>query len=81
MAKVRVKVNSRAARSILQSPAVAEDLSSRARRIASAAGSGMEVDSSVGPNRARAQVTTGNFVARRREATRKALSSAIDAGR
>jgi len=81
MAKVRVKVSSRSARSLLQSPAVLADLTARARRIASAAGSGMDVSSEVGPNRARAQVATGNFVARRREATRKALSGAIDAGR
>lgn len=81
MAKPRVKVNSRGALAILQSVRVREDLLSRARRMAAVAGPGMEVESEVGPGRARAQVRTATSAARRREARDKALTRSIDAGR
>lgn len=81
MAKPRVKVNSAGARSILQSARVRADLEARARRMAAVAGPGMEVESETGPNRARASVRTATSAARRREATEKALTRSIGAGR
>lgn len=83
MAKTTVKIelNSAAVRSILTSGEVQADLAARAQRIAAAAGPGMEASSSVGANRARASVIAATFEARHAEATRRALTSAIDAGR
>lgn len=78
---VRVKVNRAAIRALLKSPEVADDLDRRARRIASAAGTGFEVDSRIGSNRARSSVRTETFEARRAEATGRSLTRAIDAGR
>lgn len=79
--KVKIELNSAAVRSLLRSSEMLEDLRSRAQRIANAAGEGMEANAAVGPNRARASVVTATFEARHREATRRALTSAIDAGR
>ena len=59
----------------------AADLQARARRIAAAAGEGMEVDYAVGARRARASVRTASFAAMRAEAKNRALSRALDAGR
>ena len=81
MAKARVRLNRAGVRAILQSVKVRDDLASRARRMAAAAGPGMAVDSEVGPGRARASVRTDTYLARRREATDKALTRSIDAGR
>lgn len=76
-----IKVNRRAIRDLLREPGVRNDLERRARAIAAAAGSGMETDSAQGKVRARATVWTGNNDARRAEATDRALTRAIDAGR
>lgn len=82
MAKnVRIEVNRKAVRSLLRSPEVKADLERRAKKIAAAAGPGFEVDSHVGKNRARADVATGTFEAMRAEATDRALTRAVDAGR
>lgn len=81
MASTRVVMNRAAARQLLTSSAVRADLEQRARRIASAAGPGMEVDSQSGPNRARASVRTATFAAMHAEATSRALTRAISAGR
>jgi hypothetical protein len=78
---VDVKLNRKGMRDLLQSAEVRSDLAARAARIAAAAGDGMESDSSVGSNRARASVWTGTYEARRAEADGFALSRAIDAGR
>lgn len=80
-ATVRIKLNSGAVRQLLRSPEVLADLQARAARIAAAAGAGMEVDSEVGPNRARAAVITRTAEARHAEATDRALTRGIDAGR
>lgn len=66
---------------LLRSPEVRADLEARARRIAAAAGPGMEVDVEVGAKRARASVRTATYEAMRAEATDRALSRALDAGR
>lgn len=79
--KIRVVMNHKGARSILRSDGVRADLLRRAQAIAATAGAGMDAEAEVGKNRARAQVTTATTAARAREAHRKALTSAIDAGR
>lgn len=81
MAIERIKLNRKGVRELLRGPEVHRELRSMARAIAGAAGPGMEVDSEVGRNRARASVITGTQDARRAEATTRALTRAIDAGR
>lgn len=85
MAKVRIKLNRREVRRLLrgegQYSGVAEDLKRRADNIAAAAGDGMEVDTGVGRNRARASVRTATPEAVEAEATSRALTRALDAGR
>lgn len=81
MADVRIKINRQAARELLRSPEVLDDLDRRARRIAAAAGPGHEVISRVGRRRARSTVITTDPAAMAREASGRALTRAIDAGR
>lgn len=78
---IRVKVNPAGVRALLNDPGVQEDLDRRARAIADAAGEGMEVSSGHGRNRARSTVITATQEARVAEATSRALSAALDAGR
>lgn len=78
---VRVELNRAAVRDLLKSPEVLADLERRAEAIAAAAGEGMEVDSQIGSNRARASVRTATFEAMRAEATERRLTRALDAGR
>jgi hypothetical protein len=80
-AGIKIKLNSAGVRALLRSGAVRGDLERRAHAIAQAAGDGMEASSYTGPNRARATVRTATFKARQREATERALTRAIDAGR
>lgn len=63
------------------SPEVKADLERRARAIAASAGSGFEVSSQGGKNRARASVITGTFEARREQAKSNVLQRALDSGR
>jgi len=81
MARTRVTLNRSAVSDLMQSDEVRADLVRRAENIAAAAGSGHEVDSDVGPNRARASVRTVTVEAMYDEATSKRLTRAIDAGR
>ena len=83
MAKVDVKLNRAAVQQLLKSPAVLADLERRAQRIAAAAGGApdFEVDARIGASRARASVRTATHKGRRAEATSRALTRAIDAGR
>lgn len=78
---LKVKLNRAGVRSLLRSSAMSADLEARARRIAAAAGAGFEVTTTTGPTRARAEVTTATFEARHAEASDRALTRAIDAGR
>lgn len=78
---VKLKINRGAIGKLLKEPGVARDLTSRANRIAAAAGPGMAVDSRLGRTRARASVTTATQEARRAEAEQRALTNAIGAGR
>lgn len=79
--KVRLEMNSAGFRALLRSPQVLADVDRRAQAIADRAGPGMEATSRVGPNRARASVRTATAEAKRAEATDKALTRALDAGR
>lgn len=77
----KVVINRDGARAVRCAPGVLADLERRARAIAAAAGPGMVVRTSVGPNRARAAVITATLRARRGQAKDKRLTRAIDAGR
>lgn len=78
---LRIEINHAAVAQLLKSPGVQADLERRARRIAAAAGPGNEVDVAIGRTRARATVRTATTEARVAEATRRALTTAVDAGR
>ena len=81
MADVRVKLKIRGIREVLRSAPVQAEVARRARRMAQAAGSGFE--SIVKPHKytSRAFVQTASQEGRRREATDKVLTRALDAGR
>jgi hypothetical protein len=79
---MRFKLNARALRELCNSPAVVAELKRRASRIAAAAGEGMVVmPAETGRNRARVAVITATYRARHAEATSRALTRALDAGR
>lgn len=78
---VRIRLTRNGPRALRRDPKVLADLLRRAQRIAAAAGPGMEAFADVGVNRARAAVVTTTSEAMRAEATGRALSRAIDAGR
>jgi hypothetical protein len=78
---VKIKLVSSGMAALLKSPEVLADLQRRAEAIAGAAGPGMEASSTVGRRRALAMVRTATPEAIRAEATSRALTSAIDAGR
>ena len=83
---MRVKLNIKGFVELRNSPAVVADLQARARRIAAAAGDGMEVKPAetnhrFPKGRARVAVVTGTYDAMRREAKTRDLTRAIDAGR
>ena len=78
---MKIELNHDAIAKLLKSPEVEADLMRRAQRIASAAGNGMEAESSVGANRARASVITATPDAMLAEASNRSLSTALDAGR
>ena len=78
---IRIEVNSAGIQALLKSAEVQADLEARAHRIAAAAGEGMEAGSRVGKTRARASVITATRKAQLAEATERALTRALDAGR
>jgi hypothetical protein len=78
---VIIKLNPAGVRALLRDPAVRADLEARGRRIAAAAGSGHEVETQQGRTRTRVTVRTESFAAMEREARRRSLTRAIDAGR
>lgn len=79
--RVRIVLNRAGVRQLLKGSEIQGDLKGRADRIAAAAGEGFVSDIGVGGSRARAEVVTDTFEAMRAEATDRALSRAIDAGR
>jgi hypothetical protein len=82
MADIKVEISDEAARALLNSPEVKADLLRRAHAIARAAGDGAyDVSEGRTPTRARVSVGTGDHTARKAEATTRALTKALDAGR
>ena len=81
MGNVRIKLNRRGVADLLVHPKAQELLNTRAQRIATAAGAGMEAVPSPAKRRARATVRTATVEARLAEAKDLALTRAIDAGR
>ena len=81
MADVRVKLNRRGVRDLLQSEEVADELKRRADAIAAAAGPGHRVEVEVGAPRSRAAVITDDTDAALAEARDRNLTRAVDAGR
>jgi hypothetical protein len=78
--KVEIQLNSAGVRALHRDPGVLSDVGARARRMAVAAGDGFEASSMTG-KRARASVITVTREARKAEASGRALTRAIDAGR
>lgn len=78
---MKIRLQRGAMREVLRSDGVAGDVTRRARRIATAAGPGHEVDTRLGRNRARASVRTATHAAREAEALNRNLTASIDAGR
>lgn len=76
-----VVLNRKGIKDLLRSEGTRHDLKKRADRIAAQAGPGLVAHSEIGPNRARAEVVTDTMEARYAEATSRALTRAIDAGR
>lgn len=81
MGKTKIVVHRKGVLEVMKAPGVLADLDRRARRVAEAAGPGMEASSMIGRNRARASVITATREARKAEAERLALTRALDAGR
>lgn len=81
MARVRTVLNRRALRELLRSDEVVSNLRPRGERIAAAAGTGHQVQTYKGRNRARVTVRTETFRAMQREASRRSLTRAFNAGR
>lgn len=81
MSKVRVKVHSAAARSLLNSGEVKADLGRRAGAISAAAGEGYQASVQAGRNRARASVITGDYQSIKDNAKNNTLLRSLDRGR
>lgn len=85
-AKLEITLNRDGVRQLLKSSEIQSDLANRAARIAGAAagiagGGEFAHDTYMGANRARAMVWTEDHEARHAEATIRALTRAVDAGR
>ena len=82
MADFELRIKPGAIRQLLTEPGTVAAVSNIARRIASAAGPGMvALPAERGGSRARAAVVTATFEAMYREATERALTRAVGAGR
>jgi len=78
----RVEINDAAAMALLNSPEIMADLVRRGNAIARAAGDGkFDVSEGYTPTRARVSIGTADHAARYAEATKRSLTSALDAGR
>lgn len=76
-----VRLIGKGMRDLLRSDEIRRDLEERAKRIAAAAGEGMESSTTIGRTRALAMVWTETVEAMVAEATDRKLTRAIDAGR
>ena len=81
MADFELKIKPGAIRLILTDSATVAAVTQIANRIASAAGEGMVVTPAERTPRARAAVVTATYAAMRAEATSRALTRAVGAGR
>ncbi len=81
MRKVKIVVHKRPLVALLKGPEIKRLIDAKTTRIAATAGPGMETDGAVGRNRYRGSVRTATFEARKAEASNRALSKALDAGR
>jgi len=80
-ADVTLKLNIAGFNRLRNEPGVVADLKHRAQAVADAAGEGHLSEVLTGKTRARSQVVTATYDARRREATDRNLTRAIDAAR
>lgn len=82
MPNMRIEIDDAGVRELLKSRAVQDDLARRGQRIANAAGDGFAVERGTrGKTRTRVFVQAETAKARRAEATNRALSKSLDAGR
>lgn len=81
MGAFKLKINNAGVQALLKSPGVRADIQRRCQQIAAAAGDGMEASVEDGPKRVRGSVITATTDARIAEATNRALTAALDAGR
>lgn len=81
MTSVRIEMNGAGIRKLLADAGVQRDLERRGERIAAAAGDGFDAVPDPGRKRARVVVLTQTAEAMEAEATRRALTRAVDAGR
>lgn len=77
----RLKINRKGIIGVLTSAEVTRDLSSRGKKIADAAGEGVEVTTTRNRDRAVVFVRTETFEAKKAEAEDRTLTRALDAGR
>lgn len=81
MGAVRIALNPNGPRKIRRSPGAQADLLRRAQAMAAAAGEGIEADSGMGKNRARAIVYTATTAGVVAESEAHVIEASIDAGR
>jgi hypothetical protein len=81
MASVRIKLNKKTVKKMARSPEMLAVVTDRAQKILDAAGEGFVMESRIGRVRARASVRTFGYEGKEREATERALTRAIDAGK
>lgn len=79
--KTKIRFNYDGFNAVRRSEGVKQDLQARAERIAAAAGPGFETRATINPGRAGVLVYAESYEAAVAEATDKALTRAIDAGR
>lgn len=78
---IRIKLNRAGVRALLTSADVTADLASRGKRIAAAAGDGVEMQVTRNRDRAVVFIKTETVEAKRAEAEDRTLTRSIDAGR
>lgn len=81
MTTVKITLISAGVVALLRGPEAQADLLRRGKAIAEVAGPGMVASLSIGANRARVSIRTESEAAMHAEATTRALTNAIDAGR
>ena len=80
-AKLKIKLNYKGFRELRTNRKAVQELERRGRNVKAAGGSGMEMSTYVGRQRARVTVYAATPAAKRREAKSRSLTRALDAGR